>query len=154
MKSISIDRRLRLLVLATALPLFAFSAALAYWQSQTQREFFRQDSATTAAVAMQTVDRELGRAIAGLQVLAASPAVAQRDFRALHAQARAAVGIAGNSIIILYDRAGNRILSTGVEYGQPLPRRMDMSLLATRSSASRPKAVVSTTSCSWTCRCR
>lgn len=125
-------------MLVTALPLVAFGAALAYWQSHTEREFFSQSSATTAAVAMQAIDRELARAIAGLQVLAASPALSQEDFQALHAQARAAVGIAGNSVIILYDRAGNRIMSTAVDYGQPLPRRSDMSMLATPFETGKP----------------
>ena len=66
---------------------------------------------------MQSVDREVAGAIAGLQVLAASPALAAGDLRSFHEQARGAMGIAGNSVIVLFDRSGARHLSTAVPFG-------------------------------------
>jgi signal transduction histidine kinase/ActR/RegA family two-component response regulator len=39
-------------------------------------------------------------------------------------------GIARDSVVVVYDREGHRIVSTAVPYGQPLPRREDMSALS------------------------
>jgi hypothetical protein len=98
----------------------------------------QQQARGTVDAAMQAVDRELSGAITGLQVLATSPALAREDFASFHAQASAAVGIAGNSVIILYRRDGTRIMSTAVAYGQPLARRLDMSALAAPFETRRP----------------
>ena len=87
---------------------------------------------------MQAIDRELSGAITGLQVLAASPSLMAGDFRAFHAQARSAVGIAGNSVIILYDRQGNRLLSTAAQFGERLPRREDISSFAPPFETGKP----------------
>jgi signal transduction histidine kinase len=137
-KPSSIRHRLTLLVLVTAAPLIAFAVGLVLWHSQTQQELLRQQAARTVNAAMQAVDRELSGAITGLQVLAASPALAGRDFAAFHAQAQSAVGIAGNSVIILYDRQGNRIVSTAVPYGQSLSARRDMSAIGVPFETGRP----------------
>ena len=104
--------RLALLVLVTAIPLIAFAIGLVLWHSRTEQDLLRQQSSRTALAAMQSIDRELIGAITGLQVLAASPSLAAGDFRSFHAQAKTAVGIAGNSVIILYDAEGNRIVSS------------------------------------------
>lgn len=138
MTSLTIHSRLTLLVLATALPLTLFAVGLVLWQSRAQKDSLREDASRTAAVAMQVVDRELSGAISGLQVLAVSPSIAQQDFKTFHAQAISAVGVAGNSVIVLYDRAGNRIVSTAAPFGEPLPRRRDMSVLAAPFDTGQP----------------
>jgi signal transduction histidine kinase len=137
-RRLTIHARLILVVLATALPLTAFAAVLVLWHSRIEQDLLREDASRTAAVAMQAIDREVSGAVTGLQVLAASPSLAMQDFRAFQAQARSAVGIAGNSVIILYDRQGNRIMSTAVEYGRPLPRRLDMSPMARPFETGKP----------------
>ncbi len=138
MKPLSIRHRLTLLVLATAAPLIAFAVGLVLWHSQTEQEVLRQQASRIASAAMQAVDRELSGAIRGLQVLAASPALASKDFAAFHAQAISAVGIAGNSVIILYDRHGNRLVSTAVPYGQALAQRKDMSAIGVPFDTGSP----------------
>ncbi|MEJ8838677.1 hybrid sensor histidine kinase/response regulator [Ramlibacter sp. AN1133] len=137
-KGLSIQSRLVLLVLATAVPLLAFAVALVFSHSRSAESLAREAASRTAAAAMQAIDRELSGAITGLQVLAASPSLRDMDFRAFHAQARSAVGLAGNSVIILYDREGRRIVSTAVAYGEPLPPRKDMSVLATPFRTGQP----------------
>ena len=138
LKSPTIHRRLTWLVLVTAVPLIAFALGLVFWHSQTEQRALREQASRTASAAMQTVDRELAAVIAGLQVLAASPALAQGDFEGFHAQTQAAVGIAGNSVIILYDRDGNRLVSSAVPYGIPLPRRADMSAFSLPFATGKP----------------
>jgi signal transduction histidine kinase/CheY-like chemotaxis protein len=137
-KRLSIRQQLRVLVLATAAPLLAFAAALVFWHSHAERELLEQEAVRSGTAAMASVDRELAGAVTGLQVLAASPALAAGDFRAFHAQARAAVGIAGNSVIILYDRAGTRLVSTAVPYGTPVAARRDMSTLSAPFETGKP----------------
>ncbi len=127
-----------MLVLVTALPLILFSLAVVAWQSHTARRLTQEQASRAADGAMQTIDRQLAGAITGLQVLAASPALAAGDFRGFHAQAQAAVGITGDSVIILYDRDGNRVVSTAVPFGQPVPPRKDMSTLAAPFQTGRP----------------
>jgi signal transduction histidine kinase/CheY-like chemotaxis protein len=130
--------RLAALVLVTAVPLIAFAIGLVLWHSRTEQDLLRQQSSRTATAAMQSIDRELSGAIAGLQVLAASPSLAAGDFRSFHAQAKAAEGIAGNSVVILYDAQGTRIVSTAAGYGTALPRRADMSAIAAPFATGKP----------------
>ena len=136
--SLTIHSRLTLLVLATAVPLIAFALGLVLWHSNTEQRLLRAQASRTASAAMQAVDRELSGVIAGLQVLAASPDLAHGDFNGFHAQAQAAVGIAGNSVIILYDRDGNRLVSSAAAYGVPLPRRADMSAFTPPFTTGKP----------------
>ena len=136
--SLTIHSRLTLLVLATAVPLIAFALGLVLWHSNTEQRLLRAQASRTASAAMQAVDRELSGVIAGLQVLAASPDLAHGDFKGFHAQAQAAVGIAGNSVIILYDRDGNRLVSSAAAYGVPLPRRADMSAFTPPFTTGKP----------------
>lgn len=135
---LSIRTRLNVLVLVTALPLILFSLAVVVWQSHTARRLTQEQASRTADAAMQTIDRQLAGAITGLQVLAASPALVAGDFKGFHAQARAAVGITGDSVIILYDRDGNRVVSTAVAFGEHVPPRRDMSTLAAPFDTGRP----------------
>lgn len=137
-RPLSIKSRLRLLVLVTAAPLIVFALGLVLWHGKTAQELLRQQAARTANAAMQAVDRELSGAITGLKVLAAAPALASGDLREFHEQAAAAVGIAGSSVIILYDRNGRRLVSTGAPYGTALPPRQDMSDLAVPFETGQP----------------
>lgn len=138
MRSLSIRSRLALLVVATAAPLLIFMVMLVLRGSDAERALLQQRASGTVDAAMQAIDRELAGALAGLQVLAASPALARGDFASFHAQARAAVGIAGSSVITLYDRDGTRVVSTAVALGQPPTRRLDMSALAPPFETRRP----------------
>lgn len=138
MSPLTIRARLALLVVATTVPLLLFTVALVLRGSDTERALLQQRAGATVGATMQIVDRELAGVTTGLQVLAASPALARGDLAAFHAQARAAVGIAGNSVIILYARDGTRVMSTAVPYGTPLPPRPDMSALAPPFETRRP----------------
>lgn len=138
MQPLTIRARLAFLVVSTTVPLLLFTVMLVLRGSDTERALMQQRASDTVDAAMQSVDRELSGVITGLEVLAASPALALGDFASFHAQARAAVGIAGNSVIILYARDGTRLVSTAVPYGQPLPRRQDMSALAAPFETRRP----------------
>lgn len=137
-RAMSIRARLAILILVTAVPLISFAIGLVLWHSKTEQDSLRQHAAGAAVAAMQAVDRELAGAISALQVLAASPSLAAGDFRAFHAQAKSAVGIGGNSVIVLYDAQGNRVVSTAARYGEPLPARSDMTPLARPFYTGKP----------------
>ncbi|HEX6363851.1 MAG TPA: ATP-binding protein, partial [Albitalea sp.] len=125
-------------MLVTAVPLLLFTAGLVVWHSETEKRLLQQQAARMADTAMQAVDRELAGMIRSLQVLAASPALATGALEAFHAQASSAVGIAGSSGIVLYDRTGRRLVSTAVPYGKPVPPRADMSPIAAPFETRRP----------------
>src|SRR5688572_19160066 len=135
---LSVGTRLVLLVLVTAVPLIAYAVGLVIRHAQAEREILLEQASQTTAAAMQSIDRELSGVITGLGVLAVAPTLQREDFEAFHSLASAAVGIAGNSVIILYERSGRRIVSTAVPYGQTLPMRKDMSALGASFDTGRP----------------
>jgi len=137
-KTLSIRDQLRGLVLVTAAPLILFALAIVLWHNNTQQELVQQQAVRTGVAAMEAVDRELSGAITGLQVLAASPALADGDLAAFHAQAKAAVGIAGNTVIVLLERSGDRLVSTAAPFGTALPRRLDMSAVGIPFETGKP----------------
>lgn len=138
LRPLSVGIRLVLLVLVTAVPLIGYAIGLVIRHAQAQREILLEQASQTTAAAMQSVDRELSGVITGLEVLAAAPTLQREDFQGFHSLASAAVGIAGNSVIILYERSGRRILSTAVPYGETLPIRKDMSPLDAPFNTGRP----------------
>src|SRR6185369_6486512 len=137
-RPISIGRRLVLLVLVTAVPLIAFFVAVLLWHSQSEQELLRQQGLRAAAVAAQSVDNELATTIGALQVLTDSLALGRQDYARFHEKAKSAGGILRDSVIVVYDREGHRMMSTAFPYGQPLPRRADMSPLSPPFGTRRP----------------
>lgn len=135
---LTVRTRLMLLVLVTAVPLIGSAVALVIRHAQAERDLLLGQASKTAAAVMQSVDRELSGVVTGLEVLAASPALQREDFQAFHSLASTAVGIAGNSVIILYERSGRRVVSTAVPYGETLPSRKDMSALDAPFDTGRP----------------
>lgn len=129
---------LNVLVLATAIPLLVFALAALVWQGRAERRSQLEQAARVAEDTMQSVDRYLAGAITGLQVLGASPSLRTGDFASFHAQASTAVGITGDSVIILYEADGSRIVSTAVPFGTPLPPRRDMSAIGVPFSTRKP----------------
>ncbi len=114
-------------MLVTAVPLIAFFVAVLSWHSRSEQALLRQQGLRAAVVAVQSVDHELATAIAALQVLIDSPALAHQDYARFYEKAKSAGGILRDSVIVVYDREGHRILSTAFPYGQTLPSREDMS---------------------------
>jgi len=137
-KVLSIREQLRRLVLVTAAPLILFALAIVLWHNNTQQELVQQQAVRTGVAAMEAVDRELAAVITGLQVLAASPSLAEGDLAAFHAQAKAAVGIAGKSVIVLLERNGDRLVSTAAPFGAALPRRLDMGAVGVPFATGKP----------------
>ena len=119
-----------LLVLVTAVPLIAFFVAVLLWHSRTEQVLLRQQGLRAAAVAVQSVDHEIATTIAALQVLTNSLALGRQDYARFYEKAKSAGGILRDSVIVVYDRDGHRMMSTAVPYGQTLPRREDMSPLS------------------------
>jgi len=137
-RPISIGRRLVLLVLVTAVPLIAFFAAVLLWHSRNEQVLLRQQGVRAAEVAVQSVDHELATTIAALQVLTNSLALAKEDYARFYEKAKSAGGILRDSVIVVYDREGHRIMSTAFPYGKTLPRREDMSPLSPPFTTRRP----------------
>jgi signal transduction histidine kinase len=119
-----------LLVLVTAVPLIIFFAAVLLWHSQNEQKLLGQQALRAAAVAAQSVDHELDSTIAALQVLTNSLALANEEYVRFYEKAKSAGGILRDSVIVVYDREGHRVLSTAHPYGQALPSRADMSPLS------------------------
>ena len=113
--------RLLWMVLAVLVP----TAGLIVWivsatylrETEAARDRLRD---TTRALSL-VVDRELDKRAAVARTLAASPAIANGDFRAFHEQAQAAVQGTGNwCVLVEHD---DQLLNTAVPFGTPLPKR-------------------------------
>jgi len=127
-----------LLVVVTAVPLIAFFAAVLFWHSRNEQALLRQQALRAAAVAMQSVDNELATAISALQVLTNSLSLENEDYARFHEKSKSVGGILRDSVIVVYDRQGRRMMSTAFPYGKTLPRREDMSPLSLPFATRRP----------------
>lgn len=111
---------LALLSLATVAPLVTFSwIALSDLRQSEQTALHARVFTATRSLAT-TVQSDLGRAQAALNVLAASPSLAQGRYADFRVQAQSAL-VAPENWIVLTDAAGRQLVNTRLAPGQPFP---------------------------------
>src|SRR5690606_13330109 len=77
----------------------------------------------TARALVQAIDNHLSKVEAIAQALAASETLRYRDFATFHRKAQEIVTVGGLTPgMVLWDRNGNRLIDTSVDFGQDLPR--------------------------------
>jgi diguanylate cyclase (GGDEF)-like protein len=110
------------LVLACLIPGLIGAGLLVYRDYQSSRRIIEEHGLQTTRALMQAVDSHLFKAQAVAQALSTSDALRQRDFAALHRQARAflALNRLGNTIV-LSDTSGQQLFNTSQDFGLPLP---------------------------------
>jgi PAS domain S-box-containing protein len=133
----SIDWYLRLLVISTLAPAFAFSAYLLWNFISFERRSYEQQLQQSAIDLASDIDRDLEGMIVKLSTLATSPSLHRRDLAEFHAQATAAVH---DSNIVVLDLSLQQIVNTLVPYGTALPKTGDPET-ALRAIASKSPQV-------------
>ncbi|HTM30228.1 MAG TPA: ATP-binding protein [Vicinamibacterales bacterium] len=113
---------LLLLVLGAMLPGAVLTAILVAQTFAGNRAVVERRLMDAARVDAAAVDRELDAAIAALQVLATSPALAADNLRAFHDEAaRLQRGYPGWYTVLLLSTEGKQLMSTRLQWGTPLP---------------------------------
>ena len=105
-----------LLALGILLPAMLLSSLALRMLQNAEKEAALGSLGQTANNVALLVDRELYSAQAALRVLAASPSLAARDYRAFYAQARQ-VHVGGNGWSVLLDADGRELVNTAMPLG-------------------------------------
>ncbi|HTP95481.1 MAG TPA: ATP-binding protein [Burkholderiales bacterium] len=119
--TVTIQRRLGLLVAASVLPAALAGVLLVGYSYHQQRANIEQGTIATARALVQNVDRELASAEAALQALATSPQLARGSLSAFYDQAVDSVRGRPGSNIVLSDSSGRQLINTLRPFGEPLP---------------------------------
>lgn len=118
----SLRTRLLWLVVGALLPVAVLAIAGLAALGQRQHAQAREGLIEQARALASAVDRELLASVSALEILALSDKLDSRDLARFHAEASAAVAARPSwDAVLLVDPAGNRLLSTRVPFGAPLP---------------------------------
>jgi PAS domain S-box-containing protein len=119
----SIDWYLRLLVISTLVPAFAFSAYLLWTFISFERRSYEQRLQQSAIDLARDIDRDLEGLIVKVSTLATSPSLHRRDLAEFYAQATEAA--VHDSNIVVLDLSLQQLANTLVPYGTALPKSGD-----------------------------
>ena len=125
-RSLSLRARLVLLVVASIVPLTAFTLARRYFDYQEAVESAGQKTLALTRSLSIAVEKDLQTRIAALQVLALSGALRDGDINAFRAQVEAVVGQFPASNVVLLKEDGQQVMNTLLPPGVPLPVRPDI----------------------------
>jgi PAS domain S-box-containing protein len=134
----SIDWYLRLLVISTLAPAFAFSAYLLWSFSSFERRSYERQLEQSAIDLARDIDRDLEGLIVKVSTLATSPSLHRRDFAEFYSQATE-VAVHDTNIVVL-DLSLQQVVNTLVPYGTALPKSGDPET-ALRAIASKSPQV-------------
>jgi signal transduction histidine kinase/CheY-like chemotaxis protein len=115
-KSRSVRARLLAIVVATMLPVAAFSVLVGVLAYQGERQRFKDSLAESARALALLVEREIAARELVLATLAMSPTLTRHDLAAFHEYAQAAVPGPGR-VVTLSDLSGRQLLNTRKPYG-------------------------------------
>ena len=117
----NIRRQLTKLVLASVVPAALASVLLIGYSYDRQRKDTEQRTLETTRALAQTVDRELLRGAAVLQVLSTSPFLASGDMAGFHRQLQDVLSFLPANALALNDVSGQQLVNTLRPFGEPLP---------------------------------
>ncbi|HXV84546.1 MAG TPA: hypothetical protein VEG60_32250, partial [Candidatus Binatia bacterium] len=120
----SIRSQLIFLVLVAATPLLILSAVMFWRDVQLQRKSREQGMRDTVRALSLAVDREVGKARATLETLAASPYLDSEDFKSFYELSSRVADQHKDSWIVLFDRTGQQIINTRQRFGSALPNAL------------------------------
>ncbi len=123
---LSLPVRLAILVAGTTLPLIGFAGALTYqhYLEAQQNATHRVEQFTRGV--QQVVDREMNGIVAGLNVLASSPALEDGDFESFRKIADAFLGrFPDHPLIVIGNRQGQIVFNSGRPPGAKLATRTE-----------------------------
>ena len=139
-RSLALRSHLILLVIASMLPVLAFSAFVLLRFSQSEFEAAESQLRERVRLISAAVDRELENTTAAMELLASSPSLAVGDLAAFHQQATEAAKVLDvNGAIVLLDATGQQLVNTQRPFGEPLPRRTNLESLDQIFETGRPQ---------------
>ncbi len=135
---LTIRSRLALLVCACVLPVWFAAGFLVDYAYQAKRTLIEARMLETARALTLTVDQKLLSIQSALRVLATSPHLTTGDLAAFHTQAREVLKDYPEADIIMADAAGQQLINTYREFGEPLPRRSVSDIVRRVFESGRP----------------
>jgi two-component sensor histidine kinase len=115
---------LLLLAVATAFPVVACAAFLAYHFVGESSQLTKADYEDRLRLMRNATELRVANIIEDLQVLALSPSLADGRFAEFRAHAIQAVKLIGGVAIVLYAPDGQQLVNTRLDTADPLPRRI------------------------------
>jgi PAS domain S-box-containing protein len=106
--------------LAIVVPVLVFAAFLLHWYSQSVRSANERRALSTARALSADVDREITAITTTLETLATSDALAIKDFRSFHAQAKEALRSRPWNVVLI-DANRRQLVNTRLDWGAPPP---------------------------------
>jgi signal transduction histidine kinase len=138
----SLERRMFLVAAASLLPLALLCSAILVLAAREHKERLLTANQQTMQALISAVDSELESAAAALDALAASPRLAQGDFRALHQEARELLQRRATWLNVVVSRASSeQVLNAHLPFDVPLPA--DPHPMSVREAAEQARPVVS-----------
>lgn len=131
--------QLRLLALATAVPLLLLSFVMFSHMVKKEREIIRQGLLTNAKTLAGLVDSEItDHTLIGL-TLSQATMVQTGDLAAFWQRAKEAIQLLPGSWIVLSDPQGQMLLNTLLPYGSALPRHAEPHIIVRAFETGRPQ---------------
>lgn len=127
------------LVFACLVPGLVGAALLFFHKYQNGRAQMEKDTIQTARALTQAVDAQLLKAQVVAQSLASADSLAKRNFADFHRRALEVLATTKpGTNIVLTDQTGQQIVNTLVEFGRPLPRGSDTTVLRRVFETGKP----------------
>jgi two-component sensor histidine kinase/CheY-like chemotaxis protein len=137
--TLKIRNWLLLFSLASFLPLIVFLFVFVTAEYRRERQNVLAQTQSTARALMQVVDRELGARAAVASTLATSQLLKQGNMQGFYNQAKEVLAVLpSGSIVSLADESGQQLVNTGRRFGEPLPKRADLTSLRRVFETGRP----------------
>ncbi len=143
LSSLSISKRLALIVLALAIPLNLVIIAAVWRLSEEASETQRASLLYTARALAAAVDLKIGQYIALGEALSRSPSLLDGDLAGFEVEARRAFTSIPDATILVADLNGQQLLNTGARRGQKLPVRTVAAFKAQTQALERGAPVIS-----------
>lgn len=121
LRSVSLRRALRTLVVFSVLPTVIVGLLLAYANYRLQRESVEQQTVLVVRAIQSDLEREMAAIESALKILATAPELGTGNLQGFYARATQALGSGSVLNYILTDREGRQILNTLLPFGAPLP---------------------------------
>lgn len=115
----TIGEHLTVYGLAIIAPILVFSGLMLHRYVAVEHAQLEQQALELVRALKTDVDRELGGVVLTLEALAVSPSLVLGDYARFHSHAAAVVRLHSDQHIVLSDAAGQTIVDTRVQWGEP-----------------------------------
>jgi PAS domain S-box-containing protein len=143
LSSISISRRLAVIVLALAIPLNLVVLAAVWRLSDAESETQRISLLFTAQTVTAAVDAKFGQYVALGEALSRFPSLLDENLALFEMEARRSFASLPDATILVADLNGQELMNTAAESSQPLPVRSAVGFKAQRQALDRRSPLIS-----------